>query len=456
MELSKSVASIIAHVGGKENIVNVWHCMTRLRFELVDYDKADMEAIKAIPDVIGVQFAKGQVQIVIGTTVEKFYTEAMKQLGLDAAKEADKAPADEPSGEKKGLVSQFMDLMSGIFGPVVPAIAGAGMIKGLMTGLVALNVISNTTDTYLIIDMLASGVFNFLPFLVAASEAKKLKTNQYLAIALATVIMYPTMVNAAAAGEISNFYLFGMIPVPVFNYSSSVIPIFFGVLLMSYVHRWVDRIIPSAAKTVIVPTLTLFISGILTLTVVGPIGIYLGRGLASVVNTVYDISPVLCGVFFGAIRPVSILVGMHHAMTPIAMENFASQGWDMLMPMMFVANLSIVGAAAGCYFKANSKSEKTVIGGAVLSGFLGITEPALFGVLTKYKMAFVAATVGSVVGSAFISFFGVRLYGYITSSVFSIPAYIGPYFPFAVLGWIITLAVSFSLSYLLVVKMNRS
>ena len=113
-------------------------------------------------------------------------------------------------------------------------------------------------------------------------------------------------------------------------------------------------------------------------------------------------------------------------------------------------------AAAGCYFKANSKSEKTVIGGAVLSGFLGITEPALFGVLTKYKMAFVAATVGSVVGSAFISFFGVRLYGYITSSVFSIPAYIGPYFPFAVLGWIITLAVSFSLSYLLVVKMNRS
>lgn len=151
-----------------------------------------------------------------------------------------------------------------------------------------------------------SGVCNFLPFLAAASEAKKLKTNQYLVIALATVIMYPTRGNAAAAG---------------------------------------------------------------------------------------------------------------------------------------------------CYFKANSKSEKTVIGGAVLSGFLGITEPALFGVLTKYKMAFAAVTVGSVVGSAFISFFDVRLYGCIT---FGIPACIGPYFPFAVLGWIITLAISFSLSYLLVVKRNRS
>lgn len=392
MDVSKAVANIITAVGGKENISNVWHCMTRLRFALADYDKVNLEEVKAIPEVIGVQSTKDQLQIVIGTNVEKFYSEALKQLGMEAAKEAETDPAPETAGEKKGLVSMFMDLMSGIFGPIVPAIAGAGMIKGLMTGLVALNVISNTTDTYKIIDMLASGVFNFLPFLVAASEAKKLKTNQYLAIALATVIMYPTMVNAAAAGEISNFYLFGTIPVPVFNYSSSVIPIFFGVLLMSYVHRLVDRVIPSAAKTVIVPTLTLFITGILTLTVVGPIGIYLGRGLAAVVNTVYDVSPVLCGIFFGA----------------------------------------------------------------VLSGFLGITEPALFGVLTKYKMAFVAATVGSMVGSAFISFFGVRLYGYITSSVFSIPAYIGPYFPFAVMGWIITLAVSFSLSYLLVVKMDRT
>lgn len=456
MDVSSTVAEILRHVGGKENVVNAWHCMTRLRFELRDNDKADQQALKAVKGVIGTQFSKGQLQIIIGTDVERYYTETLKQLGLDADKAAASSAEPAQGAEKKDLVSKFMDLMSGIFGPIVPAIAGAGMIKGLMTGLVALNVISNTTDTYKIIDMLASGVFNFLPFLVAASAARKLKINQYLAIALATVIMYPTMVNAAAAGDIANFYLFGVIPVPVFNYSSSVIPIVFGVLLMGYVYRLVDRIIPSAAKTVIVPTLTLFISGILTLTVVGPIGIYLGRGLATVINTLYNLSPVICGIFFGAIRPASILVGMHHAMTPIAMENFASQGWDMLMPMMFVANLAIVGASAACYFKPKDKSEKSVVGGAVLSGLLGITEPALFGVLTKYKMAFVAATIGSVVGSAFISFFGVRLYGYITSSVFSIPAYIGLYFPFAALGWIITLVVSFALSYLFVVKMDRS
>lgn len=149
----------------------------------------------------------------------------MEQLGLDA-----NAPVEADAGEKKkDFITWFMDVVSGIFGPVVPAIAGAGMIKGLMGGLVALGVITNTTDTYKVIDMLASGVFNFLPFFLAVSAAKKFRTSEYLAVAIAAVIMYPTMVEAAQAGEISAFMLFDVIPVPVFNYSSSVIPIIFGV-----------------------------------------------------------------------------------------------------------------------------------------------------------------------------------------------------------------------------------
>ena len=143
-------------------------------------------------------------------------------------------------------------------------------------------------------------------------------------------------------------------------------------------------------------------------------------------------------------------------MTPIALENFATKGYDMLMPMMFIANLSIVGAAAGCYFKEKSQKERSIVLSSVLSGILGITEPALFGVLTKYKKGFLAATIGSCVGSAFIGAFGVRLYGYITSSIFSVPAYIGPYFIYAAIGWVIAFGLSFVLSYLFVVKMDRS
>lgn len=451
MEKTEVVAKIIEYVGGKDNVVNTWHCMTRLRFELKDTSKIQEDAIKALDGVIGVQFAKGQLQIVLGTSVHKYYDIALQMLDL---KEDIAAPA-QPE-KKKDFISWFMDTVSGVFGPIVPAIAGAGMIKGLMGGLVALGVVSNATDTYKIIDMLASGVFTFLPFFIAASAAKKFKTNQYLAIAIAATLMYPTMVDAAKAGEISNFMFAGILPIPVFNYSGSVIPIIFGVFALSYIYKWVDNIVPEAARTVITPTITLFISGFFALTVIGPVGIYIGKGLAWMLDVLFGISPIFAGVVMGLIRPASILVGMHHAMTPIALENFATKGYDMLMPMMFIANLSIVGAAAGCYFKEKSQKERSIVLSSVLSGILGITEPALFGVLTKYKKGFLAATIGSCVGSAFIGAFGVRLYGYITSSIFSIPAYIGPYFIYAAIGWVIAFGLSFVLSYLFVVKMDRS
>ena len=349
MEKTEVVAKIIEYVGGKDNVVNTWHCMTRLRFELKDTSKIQEDAIKALDGVIGVQFAKGQLQIVLGTSVHKYYDIALQMLDL---KEDIAAPA-QPE-KKKDFISWFMDMVSGVFGPIVPAIAGAGMIKGLMGGLVALGVVSNATDTYKIIDMLASGVFTFLPFFIAASAAKKFKTNQYLAIAIAATLMYPTMVDAAKAGEISNFMFAGILPIPVFNYSGSVIPIIFGVFALSYIYKWVDNIVPEAARTVITPTITLFISGFFALTVIGPAGIYIGKGLAWMLDVLFGISPIFAGVVMGLIRPASILVGMHHAMTPIALENFATKGYDMLMPMMFIANLSIVGAAAGCYFKEKS------------------------------------------------------------------------------------------------------
>ena len=451
MEKQEVAAKIIEYVGGKENIINAWHCMTRLRFDLKNKELIKQEEIKNLEGVMGIQFAKDQLQIVIGTSVHKYYEILMEMLQLNEGQ----TPVKREEKQKKDFITWFMDMVSGVFGPIVPAIAGAGMIKGLIGGLVALGVITNTTDTYKIIDMLASGVFTFLPFFIAVSAAKKFQTNQYLAAAIASIIMYPTMVDAAKAKEISSFLFAGVIPVPVFNYSGSVIPIIFGVFALSYIYKWVDKVVPEAARTVVTPTLTLLISGFFTLTVIGPIGIYMGKGLAGMLDFLFGISPIFAGFVMGLIRPVSILVGMHHAMTPIALENFATKGWDMLMPMMFIANLSIVGAACGCYFKETTQRDKSIVLSAVLSGILGITEPALFGILTKYKKGFLAATIASCVGSAFIGAFGVRLYGYITSSVFSIPAYIGPYFVYAAMGWIIAFGLSFFLSYLFVVKMDR-
>lgn len=148
---------IVKYVGGAENVNNAWHCMTRLRFDLRDKKKVDYQALEKIPQVVGTKYQSDQLQVVIGTDVADYFAPVAKELGLDEN-------SQQEISEKKGFVSLFMDTVSGVFGPIVPAIAGAGMIKGLMSGLVALNVISNQTDTYLIIDMIASGVFTFLPF----------------------------------------------------------------------------------------------------------------------------------------------------------------------------------------------------------------------------------------------------------------------------------------------------
>jgi len=442
MANTESMQAIIGLVGGSENINKVWHCMTRLRFDLIDENKVAWQEIKNLPGVLGAQSQSDQVQIIIGPKVNEWY-----QVIVDSLSPVTVAAADTPR-PRKGLISLFMDTVSGVFGPIVPAIAGAGMIKGLLAGLIALKIISAKSDTVMVIDLIASGVFYFLPFFLAVSAAKIFKTNEYLAAAVAACLMYPTLIDAAKAlathspGAASAIYFMDIIPVSVFNYSASVIPVIFSVLVLSYIHRWVDKIMPDVLKTVFTPTLTLFIAALVSLSVIGPAGIYLGKLLAFFIQGMFDISSVFAGFVVGAIRPVAILTGMHHAMTPIALQNFTDQGWDMLMPMMFMANMAIAGSTFAIYFHVKTREEKTLVLSAAVSGLLGITEPALFGVLTRYKKAFIATTISSSIASAFIAF--------------SLPAYIGPYFIYILMGVSIALILSFTLTWMLVVRGDKN
>lgn len=454
MGTQDAINNIIRLVGGEGNINKVWHCMTRLRFDLVDDNKVDQGEIKKLPGVLGAQLQSDQFQIIIGPKVNSWYEQMLATLG-GGDRTTDTAPAQKG---RKSLVSMFMDTVSGVFGPIVPAIAGAGMIKGLLAGLIALKLVSAKSDTVVVIDLIASGVFYFLPFFLAVSAAKIFKTNEYLAAAVAACLMYPSLIEAAKAlaahqpEAVTAFWLLNAIPVSVFNYSASVIPVIFSVLALSYIHRWVDSIMPDVLKTVFTPTLTLFLGALAALVVIGPIGIYLGKGLALFIEGLFSVSSSFAGLVVGAIRPVAILTGMHHAMTPIALQNFSDRGYDMLMPMMFMANMAIAGSTFAIWRLSKNRQDRTVTLSAGISALLGITEPALFGVLTRYKKAFIAATIASSLASAFIAFFGVRLYGYILSSIFSLPAYIGPYFMFALAGVVIALVLSFVLTTLLVGK----
>ncbi|MGS4820163.1 PTS transporter subunit EIIC, partial [Raoultella terrigena] len=377
METQDAISRIILLIGGKENINNVWHCMTRLRFDLIDDNKVEKEEIKKLPGVLGAQLQSDQFQIIIGPKVSSWYERLLAALGPVGGEAAEKPH------QRKGLVSLFMDTVSGVFGPIVPAIAGAGMIKGLLAGLIALQAVPQNSDTVMIIDLIASGVFYFLPFFLAVSAAKIFKTNEYLAVAVAACLMYPTLIDAAKAlaahhdGAASALWLLNAVPIPVFNYASSVIPVIFSVLALKYIYAWVDRIMPEVLKTVFTPTLALFIGALAALVIIGPVGIWLGKALAWFIEGLFGISASFAGLVVGAIRPVAILTGMHHAMTPIALQNFSDRGYDMLMPMMFMANMSIAGATFAIWRVSKDRQQRTVTLSAAISALLGITEPAL-------------------------------------------------------------------------------
>ncbi|WP_283652449.1 PTS transporter subunit EIIB [Paenibacillus sp. RC334] len=201
MNKVKAVQDMIYGVGGESNIQNAWHCMTRLRFDLKDKNKVDIEKIKELDPVLGAQFNNDQFQIILGPKVAEYFNILASELKLTDVQKEDEASSE----KKKGFVTLFMNIVSGVFGPIVPAIAGAGLIKGLIAGLTALHIISDQSETIQIINMMASGVFTFLPFFLAASAAKIFKTNEYLAIAIAATIMFPTMVDAAKAGNFPRF-----------------------------------------------------------------------------------------------------------------------------------------------------------------------------------------------------------------------------------------------------------
>jgi len=446
MKEKDTIKKIIEYVGGKENIKKAWHCMTRLRFDLYNDFLIQHDKVKQLDGVIGEQLQSDQYQIIIGTNAQRYHAVLIEELAIDEVQEK-----EHENNKKKGLFSRLLDVVSGVFGPIVPAIAGAGMVKGVIAGLIALKVLSADTETVKILDLIASSVFYFLPFFIAVSAAKIFKTNQYLAISIAAGFMYPTLNDAAKLGEVSQFHFIGL-PVPVINYSGMVIPVILSVWALSYIYKVVDKYMPNVLRSVFTPTLTLLIGVPFALIVSGPLGGYVGKGLAFFVQSLFDISPILAGVVMGGLRPIEIVFGVHHAMTPIALQNFAEKGYDMIMPMMFMTNMAICGATLAMFFKANNKAEKSIILSAAISALLGITEPALFGVLIKNRKAFIGCTIGSAVASTFFAMMGVRIYGYILSSIVSLVAYVGPYFLDALIGISLAIGTSFLITHFSVKK----
>ena len=447
MNYESTAKKILQRVGGKENVISLVHCMTRLRFTLKDESLVDDEAVKKTKGVMGVMKKAGQYQIIIGNDVANVFAE-LNKLGNFSNEASKKAPEKQ---EKQGVFSMLMDTISGIMAPVIPAIIGAAMIKVLLTLLPMIGVLSTEGNTYNLLSVMGDGAFFFMPVLIAMSASKKFGTNMYYAASIALIMLHPNFIslmsNANNAGETIKFLKF--IPVTYANYSYSVIPIIFAVWSLKYVERLVDKITPVVTKNFLKPMLVVLIEAPIVLIVLGPLGAICGNVLSTVVYAIYDKLGFIAIGLVAGVYPFVVMAGMHHAFTPIKLGMISSTGFENFICIgELCSNMAQGAASLAVAVKSKNKDFKQIAGSSAFSAlFAGITEPALYGVTLRLKRPMLGACIGAAAGGLFGGFFQLKCFGIATPAIVTIVQYVEKGRPqsllFAALTILLTVVVSF-------------
>lgn len=420
---SKEIAARILELVGKEsNIISCTHCVTRLRFSLKDDGKADRKKIESLEGVLGVQIQGGQFQVIVGNKVNKIYAELAEMANL-GGEEA--AAADGEGTGKKSVVSRILEILSSILIPSLPPVIGGGMIKGFLFMFWEFGWIEWGSDVFNLLNIMSDGMFYFYPFLLAVSAAKRFKANPYMALSLAGVLMHPTIYEGINGG-VESFKILG-ISIPYLDYNASVLPIILAVWIMSYVYRFLEKRIPDIVSIIFTPMLTLIAMVPVTLAFIAPLGFYVGEYIALGMQAIIDFSPILAGFVIGALRPVTVFTGTHHAVRAIVSQQLATYGYTTIGAMNYMSTMAQAAAPLAIYIilRKRNKEMRDISLSAAISGFLGVTEPGLYGVVMKYKVAFIAASIGGGIGAAISSYFGGAEYAMVMSSLVTIPATFG-------------------------------
>lgn len=443
MDAKKLAGQILKEVGGKENIKEMFHCVTRLRFYLKDKSVVDLEKIKALDGVIGAQYQAEQFQIIIGNEVNTVYDAVVAKTGFIHTEET-------LAQKKKFRVTGIFETMAAILLPVIPALAGAGMIKGLITILTSYCGVNADSDAIQVLTIAGDCVFYFLPFLVAWSASKRFKTDTACSLALAGTLLYPTMTAGLAEGAAPMIFL--GLPIPFVKYASSSIPIILAVLVLSYIYPLIDKVIPKVLRLVFTPLFVLLIMVPLTLIGIAPLANYISKILVMIVSFLYDLSPIVAGAIVGGTRLLVVLTGMHMSLSAICLENLNQFGWDFLLPMNTMGTLALFGVCMGVMVRAKKSENKSIGASTAISAFIGITEPGIYGVILKFKNALIAAIIAGAAGGAIVGGFGGRATSFVNSCILSLPVFMGEGFWAVCLG----MAVAAGLGFVLVMAMGLS
>lgn len=433
---------IIQNVGGRENIVSLTHCITRLRFKLKDESKANTEVLKATDGIVTVMKSAGQYQVVIGNQVPEVYAVVCEHAHIAAEVQSEEAEKE----EKQSIGNKLMSIVSGTFSSILGVLAGAGIIKGLLAlwAFIASSTMSvdvTTSGTYMVWYSVADGFFYFLPIVLGYSCSKVFKSNPLIAMALGAGLCYPTMVNLSAGSEVIGSLFAGTsfqmdyyttflgIPVvmPSSGYPNSVVPIIAAVACAAWIEKRLKKVVPDVVKNFIVPVVTLGIMMPLTYIVIGPITSALSSLVGVVFGGIYDIPVVgglFAGIMVGAFWQVLVIFGLHWGLVPLAMINIGNLGYDMLLSPYFICSFAQSMVVLAIILKTKDQKLKNIAIPAFISGMFGVTEPCIYGITLPKKKPFVISCIASAVGGAITGIMGVHSYVMGGLGIFGLPNFI--------------------------------
>lgn len=416
--------AILENVGGKENVKDVRHCITRVRFKLKDDSKANTEVIENLEGVIKVMNANGQYQVVVGNKVEEVFDAVVAIGGLAVGGAAEE---DEGDDEPKGFAAKAIDLISGIFAPMLGTFAAAGIMKGILAAIVQFWPAFANDGAYTVLYTIADGMFYFLPVVLGYSAAKKFKMSEYTGMAIGFALVYPTMValtggdvigsvDLGFAGTFSWYATFLGIPIimPASGYPSSVIPVILMVWLGSKVEHWCKKHLPASVKMFFTPFITMTVAIVLGYLIIGPVATLITNLLSALFGFIFNlpvVGSVLGCVVVGAFWMCLVIFGFHWSLIPLAIVNLTTLGYDYILAGTIAHSFALGAVVFAMYLKNKDQNFRGIALPAIISSFFfGVTEPAIYGVALPDKKAFVVASLGSAVGGLVIGLSGALTY----------------------------------------------
>ncbi|WP_447876095.1 PTS transporter subunit EIIC [Serratia fonticola] len=472
-----SAKEIVRLIGGDNNVINITHCATRLRFILKDSSQADKDTLKRVKGVITVIESSGQLQVVIGNHVGDAYREVLKLVNMDENVAV--------SAPNVGIVSRLMDIISSIFAPFLYPLAACGVLQGLISLFAALGWMDPASGTYRILNFVSWTGFTFLPVMVAFTAAKKFNVNPFTAVIAACALVSPDYMNMLTANKIllvnsadpamqalmqeavnnpqiarvlaevagipinADPLTFLGMPVQYLSYTASVIPIILMVWIMSYVQRFFERILPLVIRNLFTPMFCIAIMVPLTLLAFGPIGNMIGGAIGGVYNTLYHLSPSIAGAVVGALWMPLVTLGVHWGITPVTVGNYATLGYDTFTGLQASPVFAMAGAVLGVYLKSKDPEMKRVSLSAGMTALFGITEPAIYGVALRLKRPMICGCVAGAVGGSIAGAFNAVSWSYCLPGIAVLPVFFKEGHMPQFLGFLLSICVAFVLGAVL-------